>query len=473
MDGILLSSVLITHNIINRIDFSYLAEFFRFLGVYVCEDIQLDTNEKTSDSDEKTEVELRTVYNAYIYIGNYNMEQKRTRENVIGESNLSKKIVYAYDFCTQNQMKEADSCHNDLTECDDEISFFSAKLEKEGSKYLISLVSEVFNDKASELLTPLIKAFAEFGIWFHSMNLQYYAKKKSFVATAAKDAFLNCYTRIKEHLDNANYGCVQYIYEYALIWCALKVNTTCDYNQEILYFPIENLVKRCKELYRKYQGFSNAKVLEGLCYEPSSNSANEALQAFGSALKEIGDTSFASPVYYWIGKRYESYHDYREEAEKCYKMANEKKSKFRNYFKLAVFKRNAQQYDEAIELFEKIIQKLNKKREWDFMDPLELEYLFKTYTQICYIFHLEKKYIRVIETGKEAVKVYSKEGGLIESCKYFKAFYGDDAEKYREELKKRLDLKMVYSLMADGYAQIQDQENAEDCLKKIKEGTNG
>ena len=38
----MLKSVMLIHEIAHRMDFSYLAEMFRFLGVFVCEGIMLE-----------------------------------------------------------------------------------------------------------------------------------------------------------------------------------------------------------------------------------------------------------------------------------------------------------------------------------------------------------------------------------------------------------------------------------------------
>ena len=59
----MLKSVMLIHEIVHRIDFSYLAEMFRFLGVFVCEGILLE------DGIEETLTENKGNYDVYIYMG--------------------------------------------------------------------------------------------------------------------------------------------------------------------------------------------------------------------------------------------------------------------------------------------------------------------------------------------------------------------------------------------------------------------
>lgn len=457
-------SILITHDIVNRVDFSYLAELFRFMGFFVCEDILLDTS-------ERTEAEVHTRYDVKIYVGmpEVGLNEEKIPGLSAGQYNeLFKKlpeetILWRGIIEQEAELGDTDTKYAGVHKLDAQVQLNVLYVLMER---VIKTVFSATDQTAmkGQQLKGLIDIFVGQKLWLHSMNLQYYSKRASKIVTEAKQAFLKSYEQVKKVLADREEDSVQYIYRYALLWCEMKVNSACDFNGEILYFPIEKLAGECRNLCEEYPGFSNAKVLTGLCYEPSPNSANEALWAFFDALQDIQSESYASPVYYWMGRRYESYRKHQVIAEDNFKLANQRKNKFRNIFKLAIIKRDKQKYEEAIELFNMIPLKLSRKMEMRLADPLELEYLFKVYTQECYIYHKMQNYVKAIEVGEKAINIRD-DAGLIDENQYFKVFYGEEEEEYRNLLKSRLNLSMVYWILVECYTQIFDMIKAEEYRK--------
>ncbi len=437
-------SVKIYHDIIHRINFAYLAEFFRFIGILVCEEIIVES----SDSHEKTEIERNTQYDVHIYVGNREIGEEAERELGISAeayrlltAKLPDQTIFLCDFFS-DQVVSADKdiySENVISNCS----------ENDQQDIMGNFVKKVFLVIFSDLnqspidtawVQKLVDIYVEQKIWLHSMNLQYFTKRKSSAASSAKEAFLGSHERVKALLDEKPDKEIERFYRYAFLWCEVKVNTACDYNDEIIYFFKENISERCRRFCDDFPDFANAKVLLGLCYEPFPQTVGDALEAFKDALRGIGDECFAAPVHYWRGKRYEIYADMRNKAQRCYQDANFVKPKFRTYFKLAVFARNDGDYEKTIELFGKIIEKLKMKMEMKYADPLELEYLFKAYTQQCYAYHKAGKWLEAVRVGEKATIIKEKN---IDENYFFDVFYGEEAEKYREILKERLSLNMV------------------------------
>lgn len=462
-------SVKIIHDVFHRIDFSYLAEFFRFMGILVCEEILSDLEQDASKTGQHNE------YSASIYVGDRTIgadklmpSEEEYRHCV---SLLPSETIFLYEgpviggFVSQagiNNGQISKSIINNLTLLNQQ------NVLKELMNRVLEKVFATAEEGAiaAAQLDDIIDIYVNQKLWFHSLNLQYYAKKKSLIVSKAKEAFLKAHNDMKK-LMQIKYGSAQYLYDYAALWCEYKTNTACDYNREVLYFLIEKLVGRCRELISQYPDFTNAKILLGLCYEPFPNSVNEAVDAFSAALEDIKDECFSSPVYYWIGKRNEPYRDKKKEVELSYKLANSRKVKFRNIFKLAIIERDREEYDSALEKFESIAGKLCYKRELKFTDPLELEYLFKIYTQECFICHEKKEYLEAIVFGGKALKVREEEVPV--NC-YFDAFYGVAfGGQYRDALRERLRPKAVYELLLDCYIRIGDDENAKKYRNALKE----
>lgn len=463
-------SVEIVHNDLNRIDFSYLAEFFRLMGVFVCENILVEPQ-------EKTEAEKSTKYSAHIYVGKKTLGDNEKGiyakaivwEDVEAEyekriKSLPAETIFLYDDATENLslLKKQDISFADM--------LFRLKQDYQKSilKSLMKRVLGSIYDSAdanritSGQLEKLIDVFVDNELWFHSLNLQYYPKKSSNFEdkametfqktyTDAKEAFLNAQKEIKTAAENRQKDSAQFIYDYAQLWCEVKTNQACYGNGEILYFLIERLSGRCEELCRKYPDFSNARVLLGLCYEHSKSKANEALLAYDSALQDIGEECFASSVYYWVGKRYEGYNDKETETKRSYELANKCKCKFRSCFKIAICAKKDKAYLKSVKWFEFILHKLNIKEKMDIVDPLEIEYLFKAYTQLGHIYYMEGEYDTAIDKAKKAIEIWKKyiEQANREGQKdYFKIFYGEEkGEDYRSILKGRLVISSAQDII--------------------------
>lgn len=465
-------SVKIIHDIIHRIDYSYIAEFFRFIGILVCEEILI---EPQGEKDKNTEIEKKTKYSAQIYVGEREIDQNVADKIGLGVEQYSKLIselpletINLYDDWELSVGEECEQ--NDI---------FSRKvighLSNESQKNLLlrvltKVLESAFGSDDSEgikagAVWQLIDIYVDRKLWLHSMNLQYYTKKASKAVSDAKEAFRMSCADLEKDFSERKFGMEKYLYQYALLWCEVKVNLACYFGKEILYYPIDKLSEKCRQFCVDYPRFSNAKVLLGLCYEPSASNVNEALLAFNDALQDVGKECFSAPIYYWMGKYYESFPSRKKDAQKCYQLANRSKIKFRTYFKLAVSERNDGNYDATVELFQCIIDKLNLKMQMDFADPLELEYLFKSYTQQCYAYNKAGRHMKAIKAGENAIKILDQR---IDDNAYFEIFYKDEAQVYREILKSRCNLKMVYILLTDSCGKIFDTENMEYYQSKAQ-----
>ena len=475
-------SVKITHDILHRIDFFYIAELFRFMGILVCENILIEDG--IGKSPEEKETEKNTVYNAEIYVGKQKINSAEAEALGCSEERYQEKIkefpgrtVFLYDDPNIQKQLALQNPTDPLPVfcvCHEPLNIQKSILQI----FLQNVFEAVYEEmgRAADLanrLQDLIDLYVENKLWLHSMNMQYYARRPSKAVLEAKESFLKVHGLLEaERKADVKRGETKRLYEYAELWCAVKINNACNYMKGILYYSIEKVAEGCETLCKTYPDFCNAKILLGLCYEPSSSSASEALAAFDAALKEVKYECFASAVYYWVGKRYEPYPNRKKQAVLAYELAYKRKAKFRNIFKLAIEARNNGDTKKAIEKFDEIIGRLRLKKKLHFLDPLELEYLFKTYVQECYIYYKEDNVIDAIRTGEEAVRlkeiVETPVRNAVEN-QYFEIFYKGDSNIYREILAKRFSIKVVYEMLAECYAKVFDEKRAEEYQKKLSE----
>jgi len=467
-------TVKIVHDIIHRIDFTYLAELFHFMGIFVCEDILIEKDRVL------TEAEKNTLYDAVIYVGSLNPGEHELASVSLGcESyadlmkNLPDNTCFFYEEA-EEFLPSSDCGEERFPE-----PVYRSCNSKEQKLLLSKMLKRLLknfdqrDDVRAGGLDRLVEIYVKHDLMLHSMNMQYFSRRPSEIIEESREALREAHKQIDEQLEIIPADVKRY-YEYARLWCEVKINSACDYLKDILDFSIKKVAGRCQTLINQYPDFTNAKILLGLSYEPSISSANEALDAYFLALRDINGECFASPVYYWIGKRYETYNRNREDAEQSFKAANERKTKFRNYFKLAVFAKDRKDYSAAIELFEEIVKKLEMKKTLKYLDPLELEYIFKAYNQQCYCYYQQGKYTESIRMGHRIEEFWNdiKEGGY--DC-YFKKFYGEKAPeedfyiRYRDALLARLNKLAVYLLLSDGYRKMLDTETANQYKEKAME----
>lgn len=475
-------SVNITHDILHRIDFFYIAELFRFMGILVCENILLDGDGKGENLERKDA--QSTIYSAEIFVGKHSInaaeagalgcsvEEYQNQLKV-----LSDKTIYLYNnkyIQAQLALQNAGDFLPRFILCHENCNMQKSIL----SVFFVDVLNSVYTESDEEgvsagQLKKLIDIYVDNELWLHSMNMQYYAQRKSEAISKAKENFLSAYEALRKVLkDKSTMKAEKRLYEYALLWCEVKINNACNYGKEILYFPLEDLAKDCRDLCASYPDFSNAKVLTGLCYEPSSNSANEALAAFESALKELQGECFSSAVYYWMGKRYEPYSNRKELAIKAYSLAYQKKPKFRNIFKLAVAAKDSGDNEKALERFDEILEKLKLKEKLYFLDPLEIEYQFKICVQKCYIYYRDDNVIAAIKAGEEAVRIKNvvdnQEINNTENM-FFDKFYGEGSDEYRKILSERFSVNVVYRMLSESYSKIFKEDKAREYREKIVE----
>ncbi len=439
------------HDIVHRGDYIYVSEFFRFIGVFICEDIV------EKDENLISAMEQNTKYDVCIYVGKVEKDTSTIwskEEYQRFEAELPKDAIKLYD--TMNHIEELESM--------EEVQYpiISWKNKENQKKVLNHIILKISNLITVDIPKKLTDIYVNNKLAYHSINLQYYPKKKSFVTLTAKSKFIKSYEDLREWEYEHNFYT-----SYALLWCKVKANLACDYGNEIAYFFIAELEKQCQELCEKYPEFSNAKVLLGLCYEPFKGSVNDALRAFSGSLFDIKENAYSSSVYYWMGKWFE-YYEKKLDAEKTYALANKRKIKYRSTFKLAVLAKEKKDDALAIAYLDQILFELDLKIKNGFCDPLELQYVFKTYCQKCHIYYKLEDDNRIIENGEKAVKLIKE----IDNNVYLKELYGRDLEKYKELIIQRLYPANIYWFLVGAYRNIGDEENTkkyQEELNKISE----
>lgn len=421
-----LKAVKIIHNILTRIDFCFLAEFFRLAGIYVVECIK-------GDDDISPFQDTENCYDVTI--------------STCGDESTTGNKFISFRMWTDKLLANGLGTGQKKDE------------QKKALKLVLDDICQAIKAEAlSEKWKPIIEAYVENELLLHSMNLQYYIKKPSFPVEKAQAAFFSAYEFLDAQGQTGNKNI-----DYARLFCMVKVNLSCSFMDQMYGFPVENLGNECLEYVKKYPDFSNMKVLLGLCFEYEPIYAPMAIQAFEAALPSENMFCYASHIYYWLGKQCEIYERKRSESARNYRESYEKKHKFKNMYKLAIIERNKGNYEEAIEYFRRIIGKLERKLEANFADPLELEYYFKSYAMIAIIYYSDlEDYYSAVKNADGLLRQYD---SIVDNNLFYNYFYGKNASQYKILTKRRFEIKRVRSILYYSYQYLGFYEEANEIVK--------
>ena len=404
----------------DRISFNFFAELFRLLGLYVEEDFIEDdprAEDKKKDysyqlflciSDERSE-SGDTVWIPSSCLGNWNMS--RSDEEILVN------VTTALDRIQ--------------TWCENYDKFFPCGFVKQ-----------------------ILPIYIKNNVLKGAMQIQYYRIKTKYHQETER-IFLDTLKELESLKINSKY------LSYAKLYCKQKANLSCYFQKEKpLDYAISTLVSECDGLIRQYPDFSNAKVLRGMICERSSDGLKMAINSYRKALSQVGEKSYASHIYYWVGLLYEKFINSQDDAAYAYKCSYQLKKKYRNIYKIGYMAEKEQDYSKAIYYYKECVELLEKKRQGN-MDPLEIEYYFKTGVLISFHSHRHMEdYDQAIDYGNRMMNFYEKEfsekpGG------HFEYWYGPDALQYQELSERRLKCKKLYECLAIAHRETGNMEESD------------
>lgn len=446
------------YDIEDRIDFIFLSEFFKLAGFFVGEADESECLTEKNKADD-------ACFDSVFYIGSRSAEAVgRTSEKVLNLVRIPDEVYSELESTNPDLItRPSEACQKKmLLDCLEKITFEAGSFSREAFKLLID-------------------CYVDNNLMLHSANMIFYQNRPSEIITEAKAAFLEAYESLNtEKREKALED--NYYFDFAISWCAVNVNNACKYNNEILYFREETISGPIQKLIANYPTYANAKVLMGMCYEAYQDKATATINYYLEALERVATECYSTDIYYRIGKRYEGFAQERENAFRYYQKSYNRHQKYKNIFKIAIFARDRQDTSTAIENFENILSKLNLQFEKKYATPLELEYAFKAYFQLCYIYYQrikDKTSIsadlwsdcqKVISYGKKAEQVIDseRETNLIDNNLFFGDFYGKNAETYHIWSRERVDTGSLYKMIAQAYLKQQNIEQSTAYMSKAE-----
>lgn len=237
---------------------------------------------------------------------------------------------------------------------------------------------------------------------------------------------------------------------------------------------IEKILKRDPEFYGAY-------AIRGFVMEMDEDYSIDSVKDIKSAISIIGEKSYTSYLYYRIGRYCERVRSNLDVKIDYYKKAVEMDSNnYRAICKLAEYAKKEQRYEDAAELWEKVLRILEERKALPSLQPIECAYLYRAYHELGKLYTKQGKYDEAIASLKSAEAMY------LNKCNEEgeKAFYpwmfsrketawkGELVEGwkiYKKAAKDKLQIINVYVDFLDIAARINDKEMFETYRSKKDE----
>lgn len=254
--------------------------------------------------------------------------------------------------------------------------------------------------------------------------------------------------------------------KYARLYCKQKANLAYFICEEPVAYYVDDLAKEALALVNISPYFSSAWFLLGLIYEISKDYTIDAIDAFHHTIKLIGNRSYASEAYYWLGRRYEQRDSLKNKSLSAYEKAYTLHPTYRNMYKLAKCYLAEGKLEDALRLFAECLRELEQRT--PYLDPLECEYLFNVKMHLCYLYLQRKDYSHVIGNAKDALNFRQKlDDANAAYVQFYKELYGE--ERYRTYISMTLhtmDQKKIFRYLTLAYQVCGMREMAEQCRGK-------
>lgn len=418
-----------------------LSAFFRFLGIFVCENI---TGKEYGDpTDHIIRLEEGSDWDTQISIENV----VRSMEKLFSTSAMNVLLKVADVFK-----------NNDLMRSSYAIAYFADTVES----YIYKKIYESY-DHFKEALQALEKIGDDTSV-DGTQICKYILIAKS-----------NCKRRMNEL--------------YTIIWNALekgKLGEDDKEKQELkeelwkrTYYSYEDVNKDITAVLEEFPDFYSAYAVRGFTAELDDDHRFNSVADLLSAERYIGERSYASYILYRIGRYYEVIRDNLDEKWKYYEKSW--KADPRNYralYKLAIYAQELNDVKREEELFERILEILEEKKDSPALQTIECAYLFKAFTGLGNLYIKRGDILQGIEYLKKAIAVYENEKNTTGDAAFYPWMFGDESVEtegkhmwkiYKDAAKSKLKIDAVYRVICEVTAETGLTEVYEEYYHKLIE----
>lgn len=287
----------------------------------------------------------------------------------------------------------------------------------------------------------------------HSMKERYFYDPSHERIKKCVEGFEQAYEDILTLLQTKEAGRYK---EYFSLTCLRKINSL---RGKLRIEKIENgytLIKKAVQLSAKYEDFAQGYILAGIIADGDLNYLTYSIHFYKKALAEIKKAPpVCAYVYFKIARYYEKIeYDEEKALKKYYEAYKLDKQNYRALYKIALLELNKgyicweDSYIRiAMEDFNSIYTIMYNDLKNKNLEPIQLEYLVKTYKKLYEIYDIWLYEKRSAEQALQSLCSFEE---IIDGNCFFDAFFGnEEAKQERRSLKKHLDLQIYKKLRFD------------------------
>lgn len=204
---------------------------------------------------------------------------------------------------------------------------------------------------------------------------------------------------------------------YVIVWNAIQMGSygenseEKDKNKQKLwkkqFYEYEEINKDIMKILEVDPQFYAAYVIRGFSMEVDEEYKIDAARDIKRAIQIIGEKSYNNYLYYRLGRYCEMIRPNLLMKMEYYKKAHSADAhNYRAVYKLAADAQENGKSQEAIDIWEKLLGILEIKREFPSLQPIESAYLYKTYCNLGKLYIGLKEHKKGIEYLEKAVGVY-------------------------------------------------------------------
>ena len=300
----------------------------------------------------------------------------------------------------------------------------------------------IFLDAEYRTLHMLSQYYIDNHLMIHEYNCEHYfyvkeAMNKAYeVYQMVEDSLFSCYREAY----NSDESLALSVIEFARCYCAgriLEIEDNLEIKSRFNFAKVVQVVDRLMEINPKIIA---GHYLQGQMYERKGK-WRTAYQKYQNFLKYIDQKEILADVWYRLGKTTEELYDLNI-AYPYYRKSQDIKNNYPAEYKLVVYEEFIRKdYMKAAQIYLKMISRFIGIKRSGYMQPQELEYLFKLY------FRFGRLWLRRIRNMSEAKKNFQNaeeiENITLDQMNFFSCFYGEEAKQYLEWTIQRLPMYQI------------------------------
>ncbi|HBA69751.1 MAG TPA: hypothetical protein DCZ40_10415 [Lachnospiraceae bacterium] len=398
----MVEAVKIIHDELEGGEYRFLADYFRLAGIYVSE-CTLKSNEKKGEFAAVIIIDARL-----------NEEQKEKFRQQY------QNVVEIAAWGTEGN--------------DNRLEYLENVLDR-----LENINPEVWKEE-KEALNEVAEIYVNHKLLYYRHIYSYFYEKTELVQEA-QDKFVDAYLALSDKIDKSQQSSVHLIYAKMMI--ARFINETCYFLKQRFLFHTGKCLKALDDILKEEPLFSNVYLLKAMFAEIDDYFKDQSAAYYKLATENLPELYYAYYPLYRFGRYYEKVLGDDETARSYYeKVLDLNEREYRVVYKFILSAKREGKYQEAIEYCKKICNILNTKKDNNYLQPREYEYLFKAYLEMTKIYrnHLTNgQELNEATKKRDSVCLKEENGQFVENRMYQQIFGSGEEQKFLELTAERLN----------------------------------